>query len=132
MVLMAETEVLKTRMDVHRSKINIKPKVFDPAISKFFVQLPRKLQNCLQARFMKFAKDSEGGNSASSVLRKGKGSSTALEVDLERQLQCWRENPSWDDQPPEIKVSVPKGSLCNLNVKVDVGLPPDAVYNIVT
>ncbi|KAI9168654.1 hypothetical protein LWI28_000049 [Acer negundo] len=131
-VLMAETEVLKTRMDVHKSKRNIKPKVFDPAISKFFVQLPRKLQNCLQARFMKFAKDREGENSASSVLRKGKGSSTALEVDLERQLQCWRENPSWADQPPEIKVSVPKGSLCNLNVKVDVGLPPDAVYNIVT
>ena len=29
------------------------------------------------------------------------------------------------------QVSVPKGSLCNLNVKVNVGLPPDAVYNIV-
>lgn len=29
------------------------------------------------------------------------------------------------------QVSVPKGSLCNLNVEVDVGLPPDAVYNIV-
>nr|GMD95794.1 uncharacterized protein LOC109166813 [Ipomoea batatas]GMD98788.1 uncharacterized protein LOC109166813 [Ipomoea batatas] len=30
------------------------------------------------------------------------------------------------------QVTVPKGSLCNLNVKVNVGLPPDAVYNIVT
>lgn len=29
-------------------------------------------------------------------------------------------------------MSVPKGSFCNLNVKVNVGLPPDAVYNIVT
>jgi hypothetical protein len=29
------------------------------------------------------------------------------------------------------QVTVPKGSLCNLNVEVDVGLPPDAVYNIV-
>ncbi|GMY06621.1 hypothetical protein FCV25MIE_01860 [Fagus crenata] len=28
--------------------------------------------------------------------------------------------------------SEPKGSLCNLNVKVDIGLPPDAVNNIVT
>lgn len=31
-----------------------------------------------------------------------------------------------------MQVTVPKGSLCNLNVKVNVGLPPDAVYNIVT
>lgn len=27
---------------------------------------------------------------------------------------------------------MPKGSLCNLKASVDVGLPPDAVYNIVT
>ncbi|TXG56266.1 hypothetical protein EZV62_017579 [Acer yangbiense] len=77
-------EVLKTRMDVHKSKRNINLKVFDPAIAKFFVQLPHKLQNCLQAQFMKFAKDNKGENSASCVLRKGKGSSTALEVDPER------------------------------------------------
>lgn len=31
-----------------------------------------------------------------------------------------------------LQVSVPKGSLCNLSVSVNVGLPPDAVYNIVT
>lgn len=30
------------------------------------------------------------------------------------------------------QVTVPKGSLCNLVMKVNVGLPPDAVYNIVT
>ena len=30
------------------------------------------------------------------------------------------------------QVTVPKGSLCNLGVEVNVGLPPDAVYNIVT
>lgn len=29
------------------------------------------------------------------------------------------------------QVSVPKGSLCNLNVNFEVGLPPDAIYNIV-
>ncbi|OIT08790.1 hypothetical protein A4A49_65034, partial [Nicotiana attenuata] len=29
-------------------------------------------------------------------------------------------------------VSVPKGSLCNLSVKVNVGLPPETVYDIVT
>ena len=30
-----------------------------------------------------------------------------------------------------MQVSVPKGSLCNLNVKVNIGLPPDAVYDII-
>lgn len=30
-----------------------------------------------------------------------------------------------------LQVTVPTGSLCNLHVKFDVGLPPDAVYNIV-
>lgn len=31
-----------------------------------------------------------------------------------------------------LQVSVPKGSLCNLNVKVNIGLPPDTVFDIVT
>ncbi|KAK1396932.1 hypothetical protein POM88_006795 [Heracleum sosnowskyi] len=31
-----------------------------------------------------------------------------------------------------IQVTVPKGSLSHLSVKVNVGFPPDAVYNIVT
>lgn len=34
----------------------------------------------------------------------GEGSPTALEVDMERQLQHWRENPTWTDQSPVIKV----------------------------
>ncbi|VAI17458.1 unnamed protein product [Triticum turgidum subsp. durum] len=55
----------------------------------------------------------------------------ASEVSLDRQLQAWRDNPSWTDQPPEIKVTVPQGSLCNLNLRFQAGLPPDAVYNII-
>ena len=29
----------------------------------------------------------------------------AAEVSLGRQLQAWKNNPSWTDEPPEIKVS---------------------------
>ena len=29
----------------------------------------------------------------------------AAEVSLDRRLQAWRNNPSWTDEPPEIKVS---------------------------
>lgn len=45
---MTETERIKGSMDVNRSKRNVKPRVFDPAISKFFIQLPSKLQSGLQ------------------------------------------------------------------------------------
>ncbi|GAV61026.1 DUF220 domain-containing protein [Cephalotus follicularis] len=124
----------KTSMDSHTKKQNGSPtfKVWDPALPTFLVQLPHRLQNCLESQFKRLAKDNVGLNSLSSAMRTEKGSSKALEVDLEKQLQAWKENPSWNEQPPVIKVSVPKGSLCNLNVEVNVVLPPDAVYNIVT
>lgn len=100
-------------------------KAFDPS---FLVQLPNKLQNCLKTQLRKLAKDNE----RAIAMRKDKVRSTALNIDLEKQLESWRQNPSWKDQPPQIKVTVPKGSLCNLSVNFDVGLPPHAVYNIVT
>ncbi|KAG6654545.1 hypothetical protein I3843_05G141200 [Carya illinoinensis] len=130
---MGETEVSKTTVGVHQNKGNGPFKAFDSAFSSLFVQLPHTLQNCLMSRFQRLAKDMEGVKLGTPALRKEKGSSTPWEVDLEKQMLAWSENPSWvDDQPPKIKVSVPKGSLCNLNVKVNIGLPPDAVYNIVT
>lgn len=100
------------------------------AVPKFLVQLPNKLQNCLKSQIKRFAKH-DGHLSLSSDVKRGKKALTFSDVDLEKQLQAWRENPSWADQHAEIKVSVPKGSLCNLKVNVNVGLPPDAVFNIV-
>ncbi|MFQ6637370.1 hypothetical protein Gotur_014007 [Gossypium turneri] len=131
----------KVSIDVPRSNRNGKPKVLDPAFSAFLVQLPNQLQDCLKGKFhfllsksqiKRLAKDNVGIKSVNPFLGKEKSLSTGLGIDLEKQLQAWRENPIWVNQPPEIKVSVPKGSLCNLKAKVDVGLPPDAVYNIVT
>jgi hypothetical protein len=31
----------------------------------------------------------------------------------------------------QLQVTVPQGSLCNLNLRFEAGLPPDAVYNII-
>ncbi|XVF43999.1 hypothetical protein PTKIN_Ptkin02bG0084700 [Pterospermum kingtungense] len=109
-----------------------KPNVLDPTVSAFFIQLPRKLQNGLKSQLKRLVKDNDGIKSVNTFLGRNKGSSADLGIDLEKQLLAWRENPSWINQHPEIKVSVPKGSLCNLKASVDVGLPPDAVYNIVT
>ncbi|KAF3431254.1 hypothetical protein FNV43_RR25984 [Rhamnella rubrinervis] len=130
-VLMADSEGNKTRVGIYNHERNGHPKAFDMAFKKIFVHFPSKLQNHLKSQLKRLAKG-DGTNSVRSELKHEKGASTSLGVDLEKQLQAWRENPSWVDQTPEIKVSVPKGSLCNLNVNVNVGLPPDAVYNIVT
>lgn len=94
----------------------------------FLYNFLKKIQTCLKSHLKRSKNGNEGTNLKASV---EKGSSTALGLNLEKQLQHWKENPVWTEQPPEIKVSVPKGSLCNLSVEVDVGLPPDAVYNIV-
>lgn len=115
----------KTSIDIQKRKSSEWPKLID---ASFFVQLPQKIQTCLKSHLKRSKNGNEGTNLKASV---EKGSSTALGLNLEKQLQHWKENPVWTEQPPEIKVSVPKGSLCNLSVEVDVGLPPDAVYNIV-
>ncbi|KAH1064163.1 hypothetical protein J1N35_029150 [Gossypium stocksii] len=111
---------------------NGKSKVLDPAFSAFLVQLPCKLKNCLKSQLKRLAKDGDRIKPMNSFLEKKNGSSSGLRINLERQLQAWRENPSWVNPPPEIEVSVAKGSLCYLKATIDVGLPPDAVYNIVT
>lgn len=125
---MGETDKDTSSADSTNGRRRSRPKVLDPAISRFFGQLPQKLRD----GFKPLKMFNERMNSGSSSLRNSRASLTDFEVNLEKQLQAWNENTVWMDQAPEIKVSVPKGSLCNLNVKVNVGLPPDAVYNIVT
>ncbi|XAR65071.1 hypothetical protein NMG60_11009037 [Bertholletia excelsa] len=102
------------------------------AMPNLLVQLNEKVQKSLRSQLDVLLKGDDGAKLSTSSTRKGRGSSSAWEVNLEKQLQAWKENPSWEDKSPEIKVTVPKGSLCELNVKVNVGLPPDAVYNIIT
>ncbi|XP_027344961.1 uncharacterized protein LOC113857368 [Abrus precatorius] len=125
--MMDELEVTKFGLNVRKNEKDGFPRRLDPPISKFFGQL----QSVVKSRLSRLAKQ-DGMNLVRSVQRNGKISFNASEDELNEQVQAWRENPSWVDKPPVIKVTVPKGSLCNLNVEVDVGLPPDAVYNIVT
>lgn len=98
------------------------------------MQIPDKIQSSLKVHLGRFLKKdgADRGMSAEMYSEKAKQScAAAAEVNLDRQLQAWRENPSWTDEPPEIEVTVPEGSLCNLNLKFKAGLPPDAVYNII-
>lgn len=100
------------------------------------MQIPDKIQNSLKVQFGRFL-NKDGAvrrTSAEISSEKAKQSCSAAasaEVRLDRHLQAWWDNPSWTDEPPEIKVTVPDGSLCNLNLRFKAGLPPDAVYNII-
>ncbi|KAL2344343.1 hypothetical protein Fmac_005628 [Flemingia macrophylla] len=123
---MSESEGTKFILNVGKNEKNGFPRGLNHGISKFFVQI----QSVVKSRLSRLAKQ-DGMSLVRSVKRNGNRSVCYSEAELNEQLQAWRENPSWDDKPPIIKVTAPKGSLCNLNVEVDAGLPPDAVYNIV-
>lgn len=102
-----------------------------PAL-EFLKQIPRTLQNSLKSHFKHSAKNKVEFDISKPLAWMEREPSNGLEVTLDKQLQAWKENPNWVDRPPKITVSIPKGSLCNLKVKFKVGLPPDAIYNIVT
>ncbi|CAH2066572.1 unnamed protein product [Thlaspi arvense] len=110
------------------TKRNVVSSVFDPALSRF-VGFSQKLHTCFKSQLKNLTADKHG--IGSSWRQDKEISSSSIQMDLEKQLDSWRGNPSWTDQTPIIKVSIPKGSLCNLKAEVNVGLPPDAVYNIV-
>ncbi|XP_047062959.1 uncharacterized protein LOC124670512 isoform X2 [Lolium rigidum] len=98
------------------------------------MQIPDKIQNSLKLHLGRFLKTGGGGDvkaQMSSENVRGLCSAASADVRLEKQLQAWRNDPSWTDHPPEIKVTVPQGSLCNLNLRFEAGLPPDVVYNII-
>ncbi|CAO2829262.1 unnamed protein product [Amaranthus hypochondriacus] len=128
--LMGETKV-GTSKSSQASDRNQLPKLIDPAFAKFFIQAPQRLQNFFKSHIRVPGKVEEKKDVTHQVIKKEQKSSNEWEAELQKQLQLWRANPYWSDQPPEIEVTTPKGSLCNLHVEFDAGLPPDAVYNIV-
>ncbi|KAL8150148.1 hypothetical protein V2J09_019956 [Rumex salicifolius] len=125
-VVIVEMGVSKSNNEgsVNRPRIAV-----DPAFARFFSQVPLKLQNILKSRINLFKKPDQRKDSF--LLGSKEQKKSNFKVDLDKQLQLWRENPTWDVQTPCIDVRVPKGSLCNLYVSCELGLPPDAVYNIV-
>ncbi|KAF9626716.1 hypothetical protein IFM89_038890 [Coptis chinensis] len=121
---MGDVQASRSSLSIdENNRRNEHPKAFDlAALPTFLVQIPQRLESSLKSHFNKSAKDAEGKNSAL-LMEKG--------ANLDKQMKAWKENPSWVDQSPVVKVSIPEGSLCNLNVKVKIGLPPDAVFDIV-
>ncbi|KAG7598097.1 hypothetical protein ISN44_As06g023920 [Arabidopsis suecica] len=54
--------------------------------------------------------------------------------ELKKQLKLWRaseKDSAWYDYPPKVKVTKEKG-LYHLNMKFTIGLPPEAVFDILT
>lgn len=101
------------------------------SLPDLFMKINEKFHNYFQLGSKLLVKNDHKFDTPKTI-ELGKDSAKPWEVELERQLQAWRENSFWVDQSPEIEVSVPKGSLCNLNAKLKIGLPPDAIFNIIT
>ncbi|KAL3511299.1 hypothetical protein ACH5RR_030700 [Cinchona calisaya] len=120
----------KPSIDVSKADSMERPTKPSSAFQSFLVNFPKQVQKHLKLDSKTVKKD-DGRKSSAISDSNDKDSAIALRFNLEKQLQAWMDNPFWVDSSPEIKVSVPKGSLCNLNVKVNIGLPPDAVFDIV-
>ncbi|KAG0489226.1 hypothetical protein HPP92_008041 [Vanilla planifolia] len=101
-----------------------------PSVHDLCMKLHHRLHNYLQIGLKCFVKNDEKFDTSKSLMLGEKDPFITWETDLQRQMQAWSDNSHWVDQPPEIMVTVPKGSLCNLTIKSKVGLPPDAVFNI--
>ncbi|KAM3327684.1 hypothetical protein P3S68_033733 [Capsicum galapagoense] len=130
-IMQAPISSMKTEcqgIDIRENKSNVHNRLPRPMIQSIFSGFQEKVQECVKSNFKRL----KVGHDKSILRGSNKGATVVIDVDKEKQLQSWKENPSWNDPPPYVKVSVPKGSLCNLNVKVDIGLPPDTVYDIVT
>lgn len=98
------------------------------SLQDLLMKIHHSLHNCLLSGLKRNKHKLDTSNF---LTVRDKESFKTWDSDLDRQMQAWRESSNWVDQPPELKVSVPEGSLCNLNVKCQVGLPPDAVFDIV-
>ena len=57
-----------------------------------------------QSQLKRFAKDDGQHSLISSDSKWGKEALAYSDADLEKQLQTWRENPSWADPHAEVKV----------------------------
>ncbi|XP_073299811.1 uncharacterized protein [Primulina huaijiensis] len=125
-------EIQTTRMstdDSSKKSFGL-PNLTDFDIYSLVSNFPKKVCEYVELHFKPIKRD-DYSNILQFSERNDEELSTSL-LNLEKQMYAWKENPKWVDHPPEIKVTVPKGSLCNLVMKVNVGLPPDKVYNILT
>lgn len=49
---------------------------------------------------------------------------------MDDEMRAWRASPQWSEATPSVEVSNPKGTFCMLSCSAVVGLPPDAVFDI--
>ncbi|KAG2321592.1 hypothetical protein Bca52824_014805 [Brassica carinata] len=107
---MGKTSVNNLGSDVKR---NVVSSVFDPAFSRF-VGLSQKLHARVKSQLKNLTADKHGIGSP--WRQDNEISSNSIQIDLEKQLDSWRGNPSWTDQPPVIK------EVLSRKIVVDEGL----------
>ncbi|XP_038885434.1 uncharacterized protein LOC120075822 isoform X2 [Benincasa hispida] len=122
----------KTSIEVSMNERNDVLEASNPVISNFLAQLSQKLQNSLKPQLKRLANDGQKLTSMTmSPFTKGKGekgSSTSWELDVEKQLQAWRDNPSWTDKPPQIKEVISRRVLIDEGLRQVVELEQAALW----
>lgn len=83
----------------------VKVRIHSTPVSSWLILFFEKFSNIFysQTQFKRSLRNDEGGNGNSALLI---GEADSLwKLSLEKQLRTWRENPTWDIEKPEIKVT---------------------------
>ncbi|PIN05593.1 hypothetical protein CDL12_21864 [Handroanthus impetiginosus] len=126
----AQTTTSSTDNSGEKEKFSKHPNLVSDALHNFVSCFRKKVDECVAFHYKPW-KDNDHVTTTEFSFWSNKESSP-VDLSLEKQMHAWKDNPVWVDHPPDIKVTIPIGSLSHLSLRVDVGLPPDAVYNIVT
>ncbi|XP_058087919.1 uncharacterized protein LOC131234933 isoform X2 [Magnolia sinica] len=113
--------------DLNHDKRDGLPKAFYPALD-FFSQIPQRLQSGLKTHFKQLMKNERKRERTRTSLSKEKVSYAASEVNLVKQLQVWKENPTWIDQPSEVKEVISRKVLVDEGLRQVVEVEQAAIW----
>ncbi|CAN4087531.1 unnamed protein product [Withania somnifera] len=86
-------------IDIVENTSNIHNRLPRPAILSIFSGFQEKVQECVKSNFKRL----KIGRDKSIMRDDNRGATVVINADKEKQLQSWKENPSWDDPPPYVK-----------------------------
>nr|XP_010925764.1 uncharacterized protein LOC105048213 isoform X2 [Elaeis guineensis] len=116
-----------TSLDNHAGKRKGRQSTLNPAFD-FFVQMPQKLQNFLKTHLKHISMNEQKFDIAKPLMLTEKEPCTALEVNLDKQLEAWRENPKWVDPPPEIKEVISRKVLIDEGLRQVIEVEQAAIW----
>ncbi|XP_060196317.1 uncharacterized protein LOC132625729 isoform X2 [Lycium barbarum] len=114
-------------VDIMENTSNVHNRLPRPMIQSIFSGFQEKVQECVKSNFKRLKTNHD--KSISSVMRgKKRGASAIIGLDKEKQLQSWKENPSWVDPPPNVKEVLSRKVLVDEGSRQVVELEQAAIW----